>query len=135
MALGDLISESQSTVTSLKVLPSDGTGGIKSEASSVGEHHGRLSGTETGTFYGHVEPDGTATGTYSGFITTPDGDIVSMEGWGSGMPLGEGRTRWRATVKYRTASQKLAWLNSTVGALEAEADPSGGLVAKFYEWG
>ena len=134
MALGDLISESQSTATSLKVLPSDGTGGIKSEASSVGEHHGRLSGQEVGTFYGHAESDGTGTGNYSGFITTADGEVVRMEGWGSGIPLGGGRMRWRGTVKYRTSSQKLAWLNGMIGALEAEADPSGGLAAKYYEW-
>ena len=136
MALGELLSEVRGHVTSMKIHPFESSGqGVKSEANITAEHSGRLSGREVGTSYALLAPDGTVTVTGYSILSTSAGETVLIEDQGMSVPLGPGRRRVRTTVTFRTTSERLAWLNTTVGAFEAEADLSTmEIVGKNYEW-
>ncbi len=136
MALGELLSEVKAQVTSTKIHPFESSGqGVKYEANITGEHSGRLSGREVGTGYFLLAPDGTMTGTGYSILTTSTGETVLIEDRGMSVPLGPGRRRLRTTATFRTTSERLAWLNTTVGAFEAEVDLSTmEIVGRNYEW-
>ena len=136
MALGELLSEVRAQVTSTKIHPFESSGqGVKYEANITGEHSGRLTGREVGTAYFLLAPDGTMTGISYSILTTSTGEIVLIEDRGMSVPLGAGRRRLRTTATFRTTSERLAWLNTTVGAFEAEVDLSTmEIVGKNYEW-
>ena len=136
MALGELLSEVRAKVTSTKIHPFESSGqGVKYEANITGEHSGRLTGREVGTGYFLLAPDGTMRGTGYSILTTSTGETVLIEDRGMSVPLGPGRRRLRTTATFRTTSERLAWLNTTVGAFEAEADLSTmEIVGKNYEW-
>src|SRR5260370_31472601 len=105
------------------------------EANITGEHSGRLTGREVGTGYFLLAPDGTMRGTGYSILTTSTGETVLIEDRGMSVPLGPGRRRLRTTATFRTTSERLAWLNTTIGAFEAEVDVSKmELVGKNYEW-
>ena len=136
MALGELLSEFRGQVTSTKIYPFESSGqGVKYEVNITGEHSGRLSGREVGTGYFLLAPDGTVTGTGYSILTTSAGETILIEDRGMIVPIGPGRSRVRTTVTFRTTSQRLASLNTTVGAFEAEIDLSTmEIVGKNYEW-
>jgi len=136
MALGEIISEVRGQVTSTKICPFDSAGqGVKYEVTVTAEHRGRLSGREVGTGYFVFAPDGTGKGTAYSVLTTSTEETVLIEEWGMSVPLGPGRRRTRTTVTFRTTSERLAWLNTTIGAFEAESDLSTmEIVGKNYEW-
>ena len=140
MALGELIGEWKGKLTSVKVCPFDSSGqGVKYEFTWLGEVSGRLSGRELGTDYWLIAPDGAGVFTYYGVLTTLEGEVVLEEGRGMSIPMGQGRTRAKATVTFKTTAPKLAWLNNLIGAFESEGDYSGDLSTKvfsgkYYEW-
>jgi len=135
MALGEVLSEVRGRVTSMKIHPFEGSGLIKYEANVTAEHSGRLSGREVGTAYFLLAPDGTMTGTGYSILTTSTGETVLIEEWGKSVTLGPGRSRLRTTASFKTTSERLAWLNTTIGAFEAETDLSTmEIVGKNYEW-
>ena len=75
------------------------------------------------------------TGTAFSVLTTSTGETVFIEDRGMSVPLGPGRRRLRTTATFRTTTERLAWLNTTVGAFEAEVDLSTmEIVGKNYEW-
>jgi hypothetical protein len=75
------------------------------------------------------------TGTGYSILTTSTGETVLIEEWGKSVTLGPGRRRLRTTASFKTTSERLAWLNTTIGAFEAETDLSTmEIVGKNYEW-
>jgi hypothetical protein len=134
MAIGDLISEWTTSVLATKVHPFEETGeSVRFEAQVTTEFRGRLSGHAVGTTCWREAPDGTSVATYRGVLRTPQGETVRIQHHGRGVPGGDGKTRFRGVVSYRTAAPRLEWLNTTIAADETEADPSG-LRGKHYEW-
>src|SRR5260370_30460433 len=135
MTRGELLSEVRAKVTSTKIPAFESAGrGVMYEANITGEHSGRLTGREVGTGYFLLAPDGTMRGTGYSILPTSTGETVLIEDRGMSVPLGPGRRRLRTTATFRTTSERLAWLNTTIGAFEAEVDVSTmELVGKNYE--
>lgn len=101
------------------------------------EDSGTMLGVATtgfGTYTSSVRPDGTAYGEGQGAMMTPDGDMITWKGSGLGKFGPGGSISYRGILYYRTASQKLARLNSTCGVFEYEVDPSGATATKVWEW-
>lgn len=129
----DVIGEWKGKLNSIKVCPFESnTSGIKYEMTWIGEVSGRLSGQEIGTDYLSVAPDGTGITAYYGVVTTSTGETVLVEGHGTTTPTERGRIRARISLRLRTFSSRLAWLNNTSAAFESEADWSGDLSTKVF---
>jgi hypothetical protein len=69
-------------------------------------------------------------GTYTSVIR-PDGTIY---GEGVGTFKERGAVGYRGAVYYHTASPKLSRLNTVAGVFEFEADESGNVQSKIWEW-
>ena len=135
MALGELISEYRGKITSVKVLPFDGSGqGVKYEVTQVAELSGRLNGRGVGSNYVQLAADGTSTTKFYGVFTTTEGETILAESAGMSVPLAPGQVRFRTTATIKTASPQLSWINTTVLAFEGEGDLSTmEIVGKLYE--
>ena len=121
--LGEVLSEYNGKITSVKVLPFENIRhGVKYEVTQVGEFHGRLSCKGMGSNYVQVASDGTSTTKFYGVFTTPDGETIFMESGGMGVPLGAGRVKFRTTATLKSTAAKLAWVNTTPIAFEGEGD-------------
>jgi hypothetical protein len=92
------------------------------------------SGTNMGTMESVVGPDGGSSGSGQGIFTSQDGDVVTWKIYFLGKRE-QGKDRSFGIVKWWTASQKLAWMNNTIAAFEAIADPKTMEVSSTgYEW-
>ena len=130
--LGDLIHETAGKRIVRRVLSTDP---IKVEVSF--EQNGTMLGTATnefGTYSSVVRADGTLYGEGEGTMTTADGELISWKGSGLGKIGPGGAVSYRGILYYRTASQKLARLNTVAGVFEYEVDPEGKTRSKVWEW-
>ncbi|MGA9622872.1 MAG: hypothetical protein WBL65_12070 [Bryobacteraceae bacterium] len=101
------------------------------------EDSGKILGVDTtgfGTYTSTVRPDGTIYGEGEGAIFTQDGEMVAWKGSGLGKFKERGAVSYRGILYFRTASQKLARLNTAPGVFEFEVDPQGGTQTKTWEW-
>ena len=83
---------------------------------------GRLTGHLSAVNYLTIRSDGVQRLDVRGVITGPEGDAVSFKATGLAVPVKEGVAKVRDVATYQTASDKLAWLNTTVGYLGGYAD-------------
>ena len=60
--------------------------------------------------------------------------MVSWKGSGLGRFKERGAVSYRGILYYRTASEKLAQLNTVTGVFEYEVDPDGKTHSKVREW-
>ena len=90
--------------------------------------------TGFGTYWSEVRSDGTLYGEGEGAYLTGDGEIVSWRGSGLGRLKAGGAVSYRGILYFRTASQKLARMNSVCGVFEYEVDADGSTQAKTWEW-
>ena len=130
--LGDLIGETTGKRIVRRVLSSDP---LKVEVSF--EDTGKMLGTAVngfGTYSSVVRADGTIYGEGDGAMTTADGELISWKGSGLGKFGPGGAVSYRGILYYRTASQKLAKLNSVGGVFEYEVDTKGKTQTKVWEW-
>ena len=67
-------------------------------------------------------------------MITPDGEAITCKGSGLGKFGPGGAVSYRGILYYRTASQKLARLNSACGVFEYEVDTAGSTSTKVWEW-
>ena len=136
MPLGELLCDYTGTITSVKVLPFEGTEfGAKYEVTQTGSSTGKLSISAIGSNYVTVHPDGTSTTKYYGIWTTKEGDPILVESGGMSVPLGDGRVRFGTTVKFRTRSEQYAWLNRMMSGFEGEGNFSTmEITGQVYEW-
>ena len=87
-----------------------------------------------GTYCSAVRPDGTIHGEGEGVYITQDGEMATWKGSGLGRFKEGGAVSYRGVLYYRTASQKLAKLNTTVGVFEFEVTADGQTHSKVWEW-
>ena len=130
--LGDLINESTGKRIVRRVLSTDP---LKVEVSF--EDSGTMLGIPVsgfGTYSSAVRADGTLYGEGEGAMATADGEFVSWKGSGMGKFGPGGAVSYRGILYYRTASQKLARLNTVAGVFEYEVDPEGKTHTKVWEW-
>lgn len=101
------------------------------------EDSGNMLGVKTqgfGTYTSAVRSDGSIYGEGQGGLTTQDGELVTWKGSGLGKFKEKGAVSYRGILYYRTASQKLARLNTAPCVFEYEVDPQGNTHSKFWEW-
>ena len=101
------------------------------------EESGKMLGTGVtgfGTYTSVVRADGTMYGDGEGAMVTQDGEMITWKGSGLGTFGPGGAVSYRGILYYRTASQKLAALNTTPGVFEYEVDAAGNTVSKVWAW-
>jgi hypothetical protein len=133
MAFGELVGELKGKITSVKVLPFDGSGVVRQEANWSAEWSGRIRGTEVGTTHSLTAPDGTGTSKAYGVITTSDGDVITGEAFHVNSPTANG-LKIRGIGYWRTSSQKYAWVNTTPTAFEGEVNATQEFSLTLWEW-
>ena len=130
--LGDLLSETTGKRIVRRVLSTDPL-----TVEVTFEDSGKLLGIKTtgfGTYTSRVRPDGSIYGEGEGGIITKDGELVTWKGSGLGKFKEKGAVSYRGILYFRTASHKLARLNSAPGVFEYEVDPAGKTHSKVWEW-
>jgi len=130
--LGELISETRGKRIVRRVLSSEP---LKVEVSF--EESGKLLGIDVNAFWTYwavARPDGTLYGEGEGAYIAGDGEMVASKGSGLGRFKEGGAVSYRGIVYYRTASQKLARLNTVGGVFEYEVDEKGNTHTKVWEW-
>jgi hypothetical protein len=102
---------------------------------SVCKGFGRFpNGTNVGTMDVVMAPDGGYSGSGQGIATSQDGDVLTWKIYFFGkMEAQKGRSF--GIISFRTASQKLAWINKTVVAMEGTVDAKTMELSTIgYEW-
>jgi hypothetical protein len=101
------------------------------------EDSGKMLGVGTtgfGTYSAVVRSDGSILGEGEGVTTTQDGELITWKGSGLGKFGERGAISYRGILYYRTASEKLARLNTVAGIFEYEVDAQGATHTKIWEW-
>jgi hypothetical protein len=93
-----------------------------------------VNNTGFGTYVAELRADGTAIGNGEGAMITHDGEVISWKGSGLGTLKEGGAVSYRGILYYRTASQKLAKLNTVPGVFEYEVAADGSTRSKVWEW-
>ena len=132
--LGELVVEERGKVTGRRVLPSEGLGPKVEISFRAGSKILGVEGTDMGTYWSMVRPDGVLYGEGQGIVMTKDGEMVTWRGQGVGRFKAGGGVSWRGAVYYQTASQKLSRLNGVASVFEYEVDQNDNTSGKFWEW-
>lgn len=130
--LGELIAEGRGRRIVRRTLSSNP---LKVEVSF--EDGGKILGVDYsgfGTYWSEVRPDGTLYGEGDGAYLTADGEMVAWHGSGLGQLKAGGAVSYRGMLYFRTASQKLARLNTVAGVFEYDVAADGTTQAKTWEW-
>ena len=131
---GEKIGEASGKVTSRRVLANPG-GGPKMETSF--EASGRLlgvEGTETGTYWSVVRPDGSLFGEGQGILMGKGGELATWVGSGVGTIRKDGGVSYRGAIYYQTSSAALLRLNTVAAIFEYEVDAQGNSRSQLWEW-
>jgi hypothetical protein len=126
MPLAESLGEFTLKATSVKPIDLGG-GQTRIEITFAGEVSGQVPGQHFGTLtvIAGTVVDRPNPWTYLGATLTTSGSIVRMSGHGAGIRTGDGhKVRYRGTSCATTDDPKLADLNNTIGAIEAEFDPT-----------
>jgi hypothetical protein len=136
LVLGEKLWEEKGKVTGMS-FKSMGPEGVHLEQTFASEVKGLgkfPSGTNMATLDMVQAPDGSFSGSGLGVFMTKDGDIVMWKLYGFGA-LEAGQNKSFAIAKFWTASPKIAWMNSSIVAIEGIADPkTTELSVTGYEW-
>jgi hypothetical protein len=133
--LGEQIGEATGQITGTRVLPDEGAGprvevSFQDSGTLLGIH-----GTNMGTYVSVARPDGTLFSDGQGIAMTDEGEVVTWRGQGVVRPTGHGMaTSSRGAVYCQTTSERLARLNGIALLFEVEADESGKITTRSWEW-
>ena len=131
---GEKIGEESGKVTAQRVLPNPG-GGPKMETSfQTATTLLNVKGTDTGTYWSVVRPDGTLYGEGQGIVMSKEGDLATWIGQGVGTIKKDGAVSYRGAVYYQSASPKWSRLNSIAAIFEYEVDAQGNTRSQLWEW-
>ncbi len=107
--------------------------GVRAEVSGQGTVSGKYSAIHVETDNILLKPDGTREGEVRAVEFTKDGDVILITGKLTGRVVDQVRRVFEAEVTYQTRSKKLAWLNSTRGLAELQANlATGSTSGKTY---
>ena len=89
----------------------------------AGTVQGRINGRFKAIDYSLVRADGTSLLHIHGVITSEDDDLIYVEASGFATPTEQaGRSNVKEAVTFKTASEKYAWLNTTLAVGEGHVD-------------
>jgi hypothetical protein len=133
--LGEILGQESGKLTGMRVLPSDGPGPKMESSFQANARIVGLDGTDTGTYWAVVQPDGSLFGDGQGVLMTADGGMATWRGQGVGRLTGRGSAvNWRGAIYYQTASRQLARLNGVAAVYEFNVDENGNTQAQIWEW-
>jgi hypothetical protein len=101
------------------------------------EASGRLlgvEGTETGTYWSVVRPDGSLFGEGQGILMGKGGELATWVGSGVGTIRKDGGVSYRGAIYYQTSSAALLRLNTVAAIFEYEVDAQGNSRSQLWEW-
>ena len=130
--LGELLSETRGKRIVRRIVSTE-----PPKAEVTFEDSGQMLGVNyngTGTYCSVIRPDGSIYGDGEGLCITNEGEMATWKGSGLGRFKEGGAVSYRGVLYYRTASQKLAKLNTTVGVFEFEVTADGQTHSKVWEW-
>lgn len=113
----------KTTTTTIQDFSRDG---IRFQVNSSGEVNGRYSANHTETSNNVLNMDGTMTWEARAMEITEEGDIIFVNGNGTGEPFRETEMKIRGELLYLTNSPRLSWLNNTRARIEGIGDPRKG---------
>jgi hypothetical protein len=107
--------------------------GVKFEFNYQGDVTGRYNARRMETVSATMKPDGTGEYETRKVDFTSDGDVILINGKGSGRLESGAKARWEGEDNFKTASKKLAWLNTTKARTIGTQDMvTGEASVKFY---
>ena len=130
---GELLCELKLKITDMVTFPVPE--GIRFNVEVAGTVRGpKINGTVKAIDYALSHADGTALLHIHGVITTEEGDLIYVEASGFGTPTDQlGRSNVKEAVTLQTASEKYAWLNTTIVVAEGYVDiTTGELYIKYF---
>lgn len=135
MALGDQILEESGQITGIRVLSMDASGTHTETCLQLAGTIRGVAQTTIWTYTTLTRPDGSMCGSGQGIMTTQDGDVIQLTGYGSGKtPAPGGTTRFCTMLHPHSTAKKYADLNGTALVGEYEVAPDGSAVNKCWEW-
>jgi hypothetical protein len=108
----ELLLDLKSKTTTVTVKEFSPTG-VRFEVNYIGDVTGKYNARRTETVNVIMKPDGTIDYETRKVDFTSDGDVVLINGKGSGRMESPTKLGWEGEDSFKTASKKLAWLNST----------------------
>jgi hypothetical protein len=138
MALGEKLFEESGNVTGFKVTKVHPIEGVTMEVSFASEIAGTgrfPSGKNLGSGTMTQYPHGIVDQSNQGSVMTNEGDQFVWWAHGKGKVVEGGKVKGLIIVTGFTNSQKLAWMNNLIMALESEFDPKSKMFKiTAYEW-
>jgi hypothetical protein len=138
MALGEKLFEATGGVVAFKVTKVHPVEGTTMEISFVEDVKGTgnfPSGKNTGSGTMTEYPHGLADGSYNGIVTMADGQTFMWWAHEKAKTVEGGKMKGMVMISGYTNSQKYAWMNKLIIAVESEFDPSTQQIKSIgYEW-
>jgi len=129
---GEVFLEVREKLTSVTVKEFSAAG-VKFEFNYQGDVTGRYNARRMETVSATMKPDGTGEYETRKVDFTSDGDVVLINGKGSGRLESAAKARWEGEDIFKTAPKKLAWLNTTKARTVGTQDMvTGEASVKFY---
>jgi len=128
----ELLGELRAKITDTVIIPVPE--GVRANVEVAGTVSGpKMSGTAKGIDYSLIRADRTGLLHIHAVITTEGGDLICIEASGFSTPTDqEGRSDIKEAVTFKTASEKYAWLNTTLAVAEGHVDiTTGELYLKY----
>src|SRR5262245_19315663 len=133
--LGEVLFEEKGRASGIRVLSTDG-GEVTLEVSLQTE--GRILGIEQRsmwTYWSKTRSDGSIYGEGKGFMTTKEGDVIRMTGFGTAKGIeADGSVNYRGSLHFHTGSTKFSKLNGIAGVFEYNVSADGTTSARVWEW-
>ncbi len=100
--------------------------GVRLEANGQGQFSGKYNAAHIETVTVFLKTDGTSDWETKGVETTNEGDVVVLNGRGTGKATSPTETSFDGELVFMTLSPKLSWLNTTKGWLEGASNNATG---------
>lgn len=100
--------------------------GIVLEQNTTLETEGEFEGAGHSTVTIHMKPDGSSQYEQKGFVTTTNGELVTIRGRGTGKQISPINATWEGDVQFMSQAPKLSSLNDNSYRFEGSGDQAEG---------
>ncbi|HYM39417.1 MAG TPA: hypothetical protein VEY12_04630 [Thermoplasmata archaeon] len=121
----ELVGELTTKMTSTTI-QKIGREGVRGSQNSQGRMKGLYNASHLDTVDLLYKPDGPSEFELRAMEMITEGDVILLQGRGTGNILNPTTNRLEGTCSFQTASKKFAWLNAAKGRLEGSANPTTG---------
>ena len=100
--------------------------GVRLESNGQGQFSGKYSATDLTTVTVFLKTDGTSDWESKAIETTNEGDVVVINGRGTGKATSPTEVSYEGELVFMSLSPKLSWLNTTKGWVEGASNNATG---------